>query len=109
MHLLDYSAKAALDSSVSMCYRRCWRVILPVTGHNGELRVKQEARADFAAMSRDHVMEEDIETFTHVQEVAMQVRTFGKEVKHLKHHLEQKKWIYHIFPLACIAIHHQSR
>ncbi|XP_077959570.1 histone acetyltransferase KAT6B isoform X2 [Gasterosteus aculeatus] len=41
-------------------------------GHNGELRVKQEARADFAAMSRDHVMEEDIETFTHVQEVAMQ-------------------------------------
>ncbi|XP_037319585.2 histone acetyltransferase KAT6B isoform X2 [Pungitius pungitius] len=41
-------------------------------GHNGELRVKQEAQADFAAMSRDHVMEEDIETFTHVQEVAMQ-------------------------------------
>ncbi|XP_030255643.1 histone acetyltransferase KAT6B isoform X2 [Sparus aurata] len=41
-------------------------------GHNGELRVKQEARADFAAMSRDHVTEEDIETFTHVQELAAQ-------------------------------------
>ncbi|XP_051273440.1 histone acetyltransferase KAT6B isoform X2 [Dicentrarchus labrax] len=41
-------------------------------GHNGELRVKQEARADFAAMSRDHVTEEDIETFVHVQEVAVQ-------------------------------------
>uniref|UniRef100_A0A671YSR2 histone acetyltransferase n=1 Tax=Sparus aurata TaxID=8175 RepID=A0A671YSR2_SPAAU len=32
----------------------------------------QEARADFAAMSRDHVTEEDIETFTHVQELAAQ-------------------------------------
>ncbi|KAL7372539.1 hypothetical protein ABVT39_018070 [Epinephelus coioides] len=41
-------------------------------GHNGELRVKQEAQADFAAMSRDHVTEEDIETFTHVQELAVQ-------------------------------------
>lgn len=47
---------------------------MPVTGHNGELRVKQEARADFAAMSRDHVTEEDIETFTHVQELAAQVK-----------------------------------
>uniref|UniRef100_A0A8C4H2W7 histone acetyltransferase n=1 Tax=Dicentrarchus labrax TaxID=13489 RepID=A0A8C4H2W7_DICLA len=37
-----------------------------------DLRVKQEARADFAAMSRDHVTEEDIETFVHVQEVAVQ-------------------------------------
>ncbi|XP_035853429.1 histone acetyltransferase KAT6B isoform X2 [Sander lucioperca] len=41
-------------------------------GHNGELRVKQEAQADFAAMSRDHITEEDIETFTHVQELAVQ-------------------------------------
>ncbi|KAK5881336.1 hypothetical protein CesoFtcFv8_022148 [Champsocephalus esox] len=41
-------------------------------GHNGELRVKQEAHADFAAMSRDHVTEEDIEAFMHVQEIAMQ-------------------------------------
>ncbi|XP_063749973.1 histone acetyltransferase KAT6B isoform X2 [Eleginops maclovinus] len=41
-------------------------------GHNGELRVKQEAHADFAAMSRDHVTEEDIEAFMHVQEMAMQ-------------------------------------
>ncbi|XP_074475560.1 histone acetyltransferase KAT6B isoform X2 [Sebastes fasciatus] len=41
-------------------------------GHNGELRVKQEAHADFAAMSRDHVTEEDIETFTHVQELSVQ-------------------------------------
>ncbi|XP_070708198.1 histone acetyltransferase KAT6B isoform X2 [Pempheris klunzingeri] len=41
-------------------------------GHNGELRVKQEAQANFAAMSRDHVTEEDIETFTHVQELAVQ-------------------------------------
>ncbi|XP_078135732.1 histone acetyltransferase KAT6B isoform X2 [Sander vitreus] len=41
-------------------------------GHNGELHVKQEAQADFAAMSRDHITEEDIETFTHVQELAVQ-------------------------------------
>ncbi|XP_034716593.1 histone acetyltransferase KAT6B isoform X2 [Etheostoma cragini] len=41
-------------------------------GHNGELRVKQEAQADFAAMSRNHITEEDIETFTHVQELAVQ-------------------------------------
>ncbi|XP_039643275.1 histone acetyltransferase KAT6B isoform X2 [Perca fluviatilis] len=41
-------------------------------GHNGELRVKQEAQTDFAAMSRDHISEEDIETFTHVQELAVQ-------------------------------------
>ncbi|XP_055360249.1 histone acetyltransferase KAT6B isoform X2 [Betta splendens] len=41
-------------------------------GHNRELRVKQEAQMDFVAMSRDHVTEEDIETFTHVQELAAQ-------------------------------------
>ncbi|XP_038592373.1 histone acetyltransferase KAT6B isoform X2 [Micropterus salmoides] len=41
-------------------------------GHSEELRVKQEAHADFAAMSRDHVTEDDIETFTHVQDLAMQ-------------------------------------
>ncbi|XP_039472150.1 histone acetyltransferase KAT6A isoform X2 [Oreochromis aureus] len=41
-------------------------------GHNGELHVKQETQADFAAMSRDHVTEEDIETFTRVQELAAQ-------------------------------------
>ncbi|XP_034563142.1 histone acetyltransferase KAT6B isoform X2 [Notolabrus celidotus] len=41
-------------------------------GHNGELCVKQEARAEFAAMSREHVTEEDIETFTDVQERAAQ-------------------------------------
>lgn len=49
-------------------------VIVPVTGHSDELHVKQEAQADFAAMSRDHVTEEDIETFTRVQELAAQVR-----------------------------------
>uniref|UniRef100_A0A665XA58 histone acetyltransferase n=1 Tax=Echeneis naucrates TaxID=173247 RepID=A0A665XA58_ECHNA len=37
-----------------------------------DLRVKQEAQMDFAAMSRDHVTEEDIETFTRVQELAAQ-------------------------------------
>ncbi|XP_053196876.1 histone acetyltransferase KAT6B isoform X2 [Scomber japonicus] len=41
-------------------------------GHNGELRVKQEAQTDFAAMSRDHVTEEDVEMFTRVQELAAQ-------------------------------------
>ncbi|XP_006791202.1 histone acetyltransferase KAT6B isoform X2 [Neolamprologus brichardi] len=41
-------------------------------GHNGELHVKQETQADFAAMSRDHVTEEDIETFTRIQELAAQ-------------------------------------
>ncbi|XP_074519048.1 histone acetyltransferase KAT6B isoform X2 [Halichoeres trimaculatus] len=41
-------------------------------GHNGELCVKREARAEFAAMSREHVTEEDIETFTEVQERAAQ-------------------------------------
>lgn len=45
-----------------------------VTGLNWELHVKQEAQMDFVAMSRDHVTEEDIETFTHVQELAAQVR-----------------------------------
>ncbi|XP_008277364.1 histone acetyltransferase KAT6B isoform X2 [Stegastes partitus] len=41
-------------------------------GHNGELHVKQEAQAEFVAMSRDHVTEEDIETFTRVQQHAAQ-------------------------------------
>uniref|UniRef100_H2UAS2 histone acetyltransferase n=1 Tax=Takifugu rubripes TaxID=31033 RepID=H2UAS2_TAKRU len=40
----------------------------------GELHLKQEARTTFAAMSREHVTEEDIETFVHVRELAMQVR-----------------------------------
>lgn len=47
---------------------------MPVTGLNRELHVKQEARANYAAMSREHVTEEDIETFMHVQELAAQVR-----------------------------------
>lgn len=50
---------------------------MPVTGHNGEFHVKQEARANFAAMSRDHVTEEDIDTFMRVQERAVQVRKLG--------------------------------
>lgn len=54
---------------------------MPATGHNGELRVKQEARADFAAMSRDHVTDEDIETFMRVQEQAVQVRKDGPRFK----------------------------
>ncbi|XP_061911510.1 histone acetyltransferase KAT6B isoform X2 [Entelurus aequoreus] len=41
-------------------------------GHSGELRVKQEAGSSLAAMSRDHVTDEDIETFTRVREVAAQ-------------------------------------
>uniref|UniRef100_A0A3Q2UBM3 histone acetyltransferase n=1 Tax=Fundulus heteroclitus TaxID=8078 RepID=A0A3Q2UBM3_FUNHE len=41
-------------------------------GHLGRLHVKQEAPADLAAMSRDHVTEDDIETFTRVQELAAQ-------------------------------------
>ncbi|KAM4715905.1 histone acetyltransferase KAT6B isoform 2-T3 [Anableps anableps] len=41
-------------------------------GHLNKLHVKQEAQADLAAMSRDHVTEEDIETFTRVQELAAQ-------------------------------------
>ncbi|XP_054898969.1 histone acetyltransferase KAT6B isoform X2 [Poeciliopsis prolifica] len=41
-------------------------------GHLSKLHVKQEAQADLAAMSRDHVSEEDIETFTRVQELAAQ-------------------------------------
>ncbi|XP_014845491.1 PREDICTED: histone acetyltransferase KAT6B isoform X2 [Poecilia mexicana] len=41
-------------------------------GHLSTLHVKQEAQADLAAMSRDHVSEEDIETFTRVQELAAQ-------------------------------------
>lgn len=56
---------------------------MPVTDHNGELRVKQEAQTDFAAMSRDHVTEEDIETFTRVQELAVQVRKLGKGLNFL--------------------------
>lgn len=53
--------------------RRC-RPIVSITGLSGELHLKQEARATFAAMSREHVTEEDIETFVHVRELAMQVR-----------------------------------
>lgn len=51
--------------------------------------MKQEAQADFAAMSRDHVTEEDIETFTHVQELAVQVRKPGKglNVLHISRNL----------------------
>ncbi|XP_056906895.1 histone acetyltransferase KAT6B isoform X2 [Takifugu flavidus] len=41
-------------------------------GLSGEVHLKQEARATFAAMSREHVTEEDIETFVHVRELAMQ-------------------------------------
>ncbi|XP_054622486.1 histone acetyltransferase KAT6B isoform X2 [Dunckerocampus dactyliophorus] len=41
-------------------------------GHNGEFQVKREATSSLAAMSRDHVTDEDIETFTRVQEVAAQ-------------------------------------
>ncbi|XP_027885821.1 histone acetyltransferase KAT6B isoform X2 [Xiphophorus couchianus] len=41
-------------------------------GHLSKLHVKQEAQADLAAMSRDHVSEEDIENFTRVQELAAQ-------------------------------------
>lgn len=64
-------------------YLMCWCCfIVPVIGHNGELHVKQEVRANFAAMSRDHVSEEDIETFTHVQELAVQVRKLGERAKH---------------------------
>lgn len=44
-----------------------------VTGLSGALHLKQEARASFAAMSREHVTEDDIKTFMHVQEIAMQV------------------------------------
>lgn len=46
---------------------------MPVTGLSRELHLKQEARASFAAMSREHVTEEDIETFMQVQEIATQV------------------------------------
>uniref|UniRef100_A0A1A7YEB8 histone acetyltransferase n=1 Tax=Iconisemion striatum TaxID=60296 RepID=A0A1A7YEB8_9TELE len=41
-------------------------------GHSAELRVKQEVRAEFVATSREHVTEEDIETFTCVQELTAQ-------------------------------------
>ncbi|XP_032430331.1 histone acetyltransferase KAT6B isoform X2 [Xiphophorus hellerii] len=41
-------------------------------GHLSKLHVKQEAQADLAAMSRDHVSEEDVENFTRVQELAAQ-------------------------------------
>lgn len=42
--------------------------------------MKQETQLDFAAMSRDHVTEDDIETFTRVQELATQVRVRGKQL-----------------------------
>ncbi|MEQ2183836.1 hypothetical protein GOODEAATRI_002060 [Goodea atripinnis] len=41
-------------------------------GHLGKLHMKQEAPADLAAMSKDHVTEEDIETFARVQQLAAQ-------------------------------------
>lgn len=44
-----------------------------VTGLGGALHLKPEARSGFAAMSREHVTEDDIKTFMHVQEIAMQV------------------------------------
>ncbi|KAM8877400.1 histone acetyltransferase KAT6B isoform 1-T2 [Synchiropus picturatus] len=39
-------------------------------GHSEELRVKRDVPVSPAAMSRDHVTEEDMETFTRVQELA---------------------------------------
>lgn len=36
--------------------------------------MKQEAQTEMAAMSREHVDEDDIETFTRVQQLAAQVR-----------------------------------
>ncbi|XP_077406289.1 histone acetyltransferase KAT6B isoform X1 [Vanacampus margaritifer] len=41
-------------------------------GYNGELRVTQGARATSAAMSGQHVTDEDVEMFTSVREVAAQ-------------------------------------
>ncbi|XP_077594868.1 histone acetyltransferase KAT6B isoform X3 [Stigmatopora nigra] len=41
-------------------------------GHNGELRSKKETRANLVAMSGAHVMEEDVEMFRSVREVAAQ-------------------------------------
>ncbi|XP_028332195.1 histone acetyltransferase KAT6B isoform X5 [Gouania willdenowi] len=40
--------------------------------HDGELRLQQEVRAEFVATRRDHVTEEDVETFARVQEIAAQ-------------------------------------
>ena len=57
---------------------------MPVTGHDVEQHVKREAPVDFVAMSRDHVTEEDIETFTRVQELAAQVRKPGENIKHVR-------------------------
>lgn len=37
--------------------------------------MKQEAHTELAAMSRDHVTDEDIETFKCVQRLAAQVNT----------------------------------
>lgn len=70
-----------LQTACCRCaYLMCWYcVTVPATGHNRELHVKQEVRANFAAMSRDHVTEEDIETFTRVQDVALQVRRWEKK------------------------------
>lgn len=69
---------------------------MPVTGHMGELRVKQEAQAGFVAMSRDHVTDEDVEMFTRVQELSAQVRKLAKDLSfflsglnaRIEHHLE---------------------
>lgn len=53
---------------------------MPATGVNRELHVKQEVRAQLTGMSRDHVMDEDIQMFAHVQEVSLQVRSRRREV-----------------------------
>lgn len=66
--------------------RRCC-LIVSITGLSGELHLKQEARATFAAMSREHVTEEDIETFMHVRELAMQVRKLPFRDYTLTNHL----------------------
>ncbi|XP_057681394.1 histone acetyltransferase KAT6B isoform X1 [Corythoichthys intestinalis] len=41
-------------------------------GHNGELRLKKETRANSAAMSGAHVTDEDVQMFRSVREVASQ-------------------------------------
>lgn len=60
------------------CLMCCCCVVVPVTGHNVELHVKQDVQAECVAMLSDHVTEEDTETFRRVQEVAAQVRKLWK-------------------------------
>lgn len=43
--------------------------------------MKQEVQTECVAMLRDHVTEEDTETFARVQELAAQVRKQGEKVK----------------------------